>query len=176
MIKLDAIASRSVNGSLQTARTMTPVTGVAFMTVKNDDSQAVNIRQGFVPFQALVNVVNPLPQPFGIEHRMDSSQGVCAEGRLFEPALPKVGPPKLFPSIDAAQPGPEQHQRRFHHRRGGNASFLPAIGNLRDDIFGKLEDFFRIGNQAAKNRYRFFSLSRFHSSSETSSISFCISR
>src|SRR5437762_11034532 len=77
MIKLDAIASRSVDGSLQTARTMTPVTGVAFMTVKNDDSQAVNIRQGFVPFQALVNVVNPLPQPVGIEHRMDSSQGVC---------------------------------------------------------------------------------------------------
>src|SRR5256885_1239244 len=74
MIKLDAIASRSVDGSLQTARTMTPVTGVAFMTVKNDDSQAVNIRQGFVPFQALVNVVNPLPQPVGIEHRMDSSR------------------------------------------------------------------------------------------------------
>src|SRR5205814_10700835 len=91
MIKLDAIASRSVDGSLQTARTMTPVTGVAFMTVKNDDSQAVNIRQGFVPFQALVNVVKPLPQPFGVEQRMDSSQGVCAEGRLFEPTLPKVG-------------------------------------------------------------------------------------
>ena len=157
MIKLDAIASRSVNGSLQTARTMTPVTGVAFMTVKNDDSQAVNIRQGFVPFQALVNVVKPLPQPFGVEHRMDSSQGVRTEGRLFVPALPKAGPPDLFPSIDAAQPGPEQHQRRFHHRRGGNAWFFSAVGNLRDDIFGKLEDFFRIGDQAAKNRYRFFS-------------------
>src|SRR5437016_3614123 len=73
------------------------------MTVENDDSQAVNIRQGFVPFQALVNVVNPLPQPVGIEHRMDSSQGVCAEGRLFEPTLPKVGLPNLFPSIDQAQ-------------------------------------------------------------------------
>src|SRR2546428_1951155 len=107
MIKLDAIASRSVDGSLQTARAMTQVTGVAFVTVENDYSQAVNIRQGLVPFQALVNVVNPLPQPVGIEHRMDSSQGVCAEGRLFEPTLPKVGPPKLFPSIDAAQPGPE---------------------------------------------------------------------
>jgi len=82
MIKLDAIASRSVDGSLQTARTMTQVTGVAFMTVKNDDAQAVNIRQGFVPFQALVNVVNPLPQPVGIEHRMDSSQGAaqCGNG------------------------------------------------------------------------------------------------
>src|SRR5438046_10060861 len=80
MIKLDAIASRSVDGSLQTARTMTPVTGVAFMTVKNDDSQAVNIRQGFVPFQALVNVVNPLPQPVGIEHRSEERR-VGKEGR-----------------------------------------------------------------------------------------------
>src|SRR5947207_15047039 len=124
MINLDAIASRSVDGSLQTARTMTQVTGVAFMTVKNDDSQAVNIRQGLVPFQALVNVVNPLPQPVGIEHRMDSSQGVCTEGRLFEPTLPKAGTPDLLPSIDAAQPGPEQHQRRYHHRRCINARVL----------------------------------------------------
>src|SRR5213079_1619292 len=100
MIKLDAIASRSVDGSLQTARTMTPVTGVAFMTVKNDDSQAVNIRQGFVPFQALVNVVTPWPHPLGAEHRMASPRGVAPEGRLFEPTLQKVGPPTLSPSID----------------------------------------------------------------------------
>jgi hypothetical protein len=65
-----------------------------------------------------------------------------------------VGPPNLFPSVDAAQPDPEQHQRRFHHRRGGNAWVLSAVGNLRDDIFGKLEDFFRIGDQAAKNRLK----------------------
>src|SRR2546429_2264903 len=65
------------------------------MTVENDDSQAVNIRQGFVPFQALVNVVKPLPQPFGVEQRMDSPQGVRTEGRLFEPALPEAGPPDL---------------------------------------------------------------------------------
>src|SRR5205809_8025134 len=140
MIKLDAIASRSVDGSLQTARTMTPVTGMAFVTVETDDSQAVNIRQGVVPFQALVNVVNPLPQPVGIEHRMDSSQGVGTEGRLFEPTLPKVGPPDLFPSVDAAQPAPEQHQRRFHHRLRGHARLPTALRNLRDDIFGKVQD------------------------------------
>src|SRR5260370_32294851 len=99
MIKLDAIASRSVDSSLQTARTMTQVTGVAFMTVENDYPQALNIRQGFVPFQELVNVVNPLPQPVGIEHRMDSSQGLRTEGRLFDPTLPVAGPPDLFPTI-----------------------------------------------------------------------------
>ena len=135
---------------------MTQVTTVAFMTVENDDSQAVNIRQGFVPFQALVNVVNPSPQPAGIEQSVDASQSVGTEGRLFEPTLPKAGPANLFPSVDAAHPGPEQHQRRFHHRRGGNAWFLSVAGNLSDDIFGKLKDFFRIGDEAAKD-YRFFS-------------------
>src|SRR5947208_17175725 len=125
------------------------------MTVKNDDSQAVNIRQGFVPFQALVNVVKPLPQPFGVEQRMDSSQGVCAEGRLFEPTLPKVGPPNLFPSIDAAQPGPEQHQRRFHHRCGGNTRFLSAVGNLRKEIVGILNKFYRIVDQTTNNNYSY---------------------
>src|SRR5271169_1283274 len=157
MIKLDAIASRTVDGSLQTAGTMAQVTGVAFVTVQNDYSQAVNIRQGLVAFQALVNIMNPLPQPVGIEHRMDSSQGVGTEGRLFEPPLPEAGPADLFPSVDAAQPGPEQHQRRFHHRRCRNARLLSAVGNLSDDIFGKLKDFFRIGDQATKNDYRFFS-------------------
>src|SRR5271157_64207 len=157
MIILNAIPSRRVDGSLQTARAMTQVTGVALMTVENDYSQAVNIRQGLVPFQALVNIMNPLPQPVGIEQRMDSSQGVCTEGRLFEPTLPEAGPADLFPRVDAAQPGPEQHQRRFHHRRCGNAWLLSAVGNLIDDIFGKLKDFFRIGDQAAENRYRFFS-------------------
>jgi hypothetical protein len=48
MIKLDAIASHTVDGALQTAGTMTQVTGVAFVTVQNDYAQAVNIRQGFV--------------------------------------------------------------------------------------------------------------------------------
>src|ERR1700758_4487298 len=157
MIKLDAIASCSVDGSLQTARAMTQVTGVALMTVENDDSQAINIRQGFVPFQALVNVVKPLPQPVGIKHRMDSPQGVRTEGRLFEPTLRKAGPPDLFPSVDAAQPGPEQHQRRFPHRRCRNARLLSAVGNQCDNIFGELKDLFRIGDEATKSDYRLFS-------------------
>jgi len=98
MIKLEAIASRTMNGSLQAARTMTQVTGVAFVTVENDYTQAVNIRQGFVPFQALVNVVNPSPQPAGTEQSVDASQSVGTEGRLFEPTLPKAGPANLIPS------------------------------------------------------------------------------
>src|SRR5258708_8781333 len=97
MIKLDAIASRSVDSSLQTARTMTQVTGVAFMTVENNYSQAVNIRQGFVPFQALLNVVNPLPQPAGIEHRMDSSQGVRPTPPRSAPTRPDPDPPPHSP-------------------------------------------------------------------------------
>src|SRR6476660_8953774 len=157
MIKLDAIDSRTVDGSLQTAGTMTQVTGVAFVTVQNNYAQAVNIRQGFVPFQTLINVVNPSPHPVGIEQSMDASQSVCAKGRLSEPTLPKAGPADLFPSVDAAHPGPEHHQRRFHHRCGGNARSLPSVGNQYDHVFGELKDLFRIGDQATKNDYRFFS-------------------
>jgi hypothetical protein len=111
VIILKAITPSAVNYALQAAGTMTQVTGVAFVTVQNDYAQAVNIRQGFVPFQALVDVVNPLPQPVGIEQGMDASQSVCAEGRLLQPTLPKAGPADLCPGIDAAHPGPEQHHR-----------------------------------------------------------------
>jgi hypothetical protein len=156
MIKLDAIACHTVDGALQTAGTMTQVTGVAFVTVQNDYAQAVNIRQGFVSFQVFVNVVNPLSQPVGVEQSMDASQTVCAEGRFPEPTLPEAGPADLFPSVAAAQPGPKQHQRRFHHRCGGNAWFLSSVGNQCDNVFGELKDLFRIGDQAAKD-YRFFS-------------------
>jgi hypothetical protein len=157
MIKLDAIASRTMNSSLQTAGTMTQVAGVAFVTVEHDHPQAVNIRQGFVPFQTRVNVVNPLSQPIGIEQSMDATQSVCAEGRLSKPTLPEAGPADLFPSVAAAHPGPKQHQRRFHHRCGGNARFLSAVGNQCDNVFGELKNLFRIGDQATKNDYRFFS-------------------
>src|SRR5260370_8190755 len=78
MIKLDAIAFRTMNGSLQTARTMTQVAGVAFVTVENDHSQAVDIRQGFVPFQTPLNLLNPLPHTIRIKQSMDAAQSACA--------------------------------------------------------------------------------------------------
>jgi hypothetical protein len=40
---------------------------------------------------------------------------------------------------------------------GGNARFLSAVGNQGDNVFGELKDLFRIGDQATKNDYRFFS-------------------
>jgi len=101
MIKLHAIPSRRVDGSLQAARAMTQVTGVAFVTVENDYSQAVNIRQGLVAFQALVNIMNPLPQPVGIEHRMDSSR-VSALKVGSSSQRCRSGPGRPVPSVDAA--------------------------------------------------------------------------
>src|SRR6266852_5296105 len=149
---------------------------MAFVTVQNDYPQAVNIRQGFVAFQTLVDVVNPLPQPVGIEQGMDASQSVCAAGGLLQPTLPKAGPADLFPSVEAAHPGPEQHHRRFHHRRSGYAWLPSPVREVRDQSPREVEYLSRIGDQAAKNVYRFLPCSRVHSNSETSSISFCIRR
>jgi hypothetical protein len=105
----------------------------------------------------LVNAVDPLSQPVGIEQGVDASQSVCAESRLSEPTLPEARPTDLFPSVAAAYPSPKQHQRRFHYRCGGNARSLSAVGNQGDNVFGELKDLFRIGDQATKNDYRFFS-------------------
>src|SRR5260370_26835292 len=163
MIQLDAIAFLTVDGSLQAAGTMTQVTGVAFVTVQNDYPQAVNIRQGFVAFQTLVDVVNPLPKPVGIEQGMDASQSVCAAGGLLQPTLPKAGPADLFPSVEAAHPGPEQHHRRFHHRRSGDAWLPSLVREVRDDVPREVEDLSRIGTHAARNVYRVLPCSRLHS-------------
>jgi hypothetical protein len=93
----------------------------------------------------------------GMKQSMDASQSACTEGRLSEPTLPEAGPADLFPSVAAAHPGPKQHQRRFHHRYGGNARFLSSVGNRCDNVFGELKNLLRIGDQATKNDYRFFS-------------------
>ena len=47
------------------------------MTVENDDSRGRKYPARLCSVSdAFVNVVKPLPQPFGVEHRMDSSEGV----------------------------------------------------------------------------------------------------
>jgi len=118
--------------------------------------------------------VNPLPQPVGIEHRMDSSR-VSALKVALRANASKVGPPNLFPSIDAAQPGPEQHQRRFHHAAVEMRGF-----SLRSEtcVTISLESWkiFPHRRSGGEEPLSFLFLKSFHSSSETSSISFCIKR
>src|ERR1700730_13345465 len=105
---------------------------------------------------------------------MNATQGVCTESWLSPPTEPKRGLPQLFPGVDATQPGPKQHRRGLHDCRRRDTRFRSPVRDWRDDVPGEPDDLFRIGDQATENFYGFLSCSRFHSSSETSSINFCI--
>jgi hypothetical protein len=130
---------------------MSQVTGIAFVTIQNHHAQAVNIRQGFVPFQTLVDLMNPLPQSVGLEHGMDAPQGIRAEGWFPQPTAPKACWAQLFPGMDAGHAGPEQHQRRFDHGRGGDTWLASAIGDRCDDVSGEMKDLFRVGREPAED-------------------------
>ncbi len=145
------IAALRVDGSLQAAGATTPVTGVAFVAVQNGHACTLNIGQGFIAVQALLDVVNTMPEVIGIQQRMDPSQGVGAAGRLPQPVLPKAGAGDQCPGVEAAQPSPEQPQRRFHHRGGGDTGLQSPIREWRNDRPGEVEYFFRVGSQAAEN-------------------------
>ena len=90
MIKLNAIASLRADGSLQATGAMTPIAGVAFVTVQNRYTQTINVRQGLVALQTFIDVVNPLAKAIGVKQGMNATQGICTEGPLFQPAAPKT--------------------------------------------------------------------------------------
>ncbi len=55
--------------------------------------------------------------------------------------------------------------------RGRDTRLQAPVRDAGDDSLGKLEDLLGIGEQAAENGQPFLARKRFHSSSETSSIS-----
>jgi hypothetical protein len=125
------------------------------MTVQNDDAQTVEIRQGLVTFQTLVDVVKPLPESGGIEQGMDATHRVRAAGGLFEPVLPEASSGHQFEGMEACDPGPEQDRRRFYDRCRGDARLRSPIRDRSDEVLGKVEDLFRIRNEAAENGLSF---------------------
>jgi len=95
--------------------------------------------------------MNPLPESGGIEQGMDTTDRVRAAGGLSEPVLPEASPGHEFEGVQASHPGPEQDRRRFHDCRRGDAWLRSPIRDRGDEVPGKVEDFFRIGNEAAEN-------------------------
>jgi hypothetical protein len=100
-------------------------------------------------------VVNSLPQPVGIEQGMHATERVRAAGGLSEPVLPEARPGHQFQGVEASHPGPEQDRRRFYDRRRGDAWLRSAIRERGEEVLGKIEDLFRIGNEAAENGLSF---------------------
>jgi hypothetical protein len=128
---------------------------VAFVTVQNDYAQAMNIRQGFVTFQTLIDEVNPFPESGGIEQGMDATDRVGAADGFSEPVLPEASPGRQFEGIEASHPSPEQDRRRFYDRRRGDTWLPSPIRDRRDEVLGKVKNLFRIRNEAAENGLSF---------------------
>ena len=124
---------------------------MAFVAVQDRDAHPLHIGQGLVAFQALIDVVNAVPELLGIQQRMDASQRVGAAGGLVQPVLPKAGAPDQGPGVEAAQAGPEQYQGRFAHGCGGDTGFQSPIRERRQDVPGDVKDLFRTPAQAAEN-------------------------
>jgi hypothetical protein len=124
---------------------------VALVAVQDRDAHPLHVGQGLVAFQALIDVVNALPELISIQQRMDASHGVGAAGRLVQPVLPKAGSPDQGPGVEAAQAGPEQYQGRLDHCCGGDTGFQPPIRERRHDVPGDVKDLFRVLDQAAEN-------------------------
>ena len=119
MVELYAIrlSVLSVNGSLETARTVLQIAGVALMAIEGGNADPAVVRQRLVAFQPVIDVVDPLPQSLGIHQSVDTSDRVGAADGLPEPALEEAGASGEFQSVEAAHARPEQNNDGLERRR-----------------------------------------------------------
>ena len=87
MIVLHTIAGFGMEGALQAAGTVTPVTGVAFMAVQHGETDALIIGQSLVAFQLLIDQEDTVPELIRVESGRDSTQGIGAGQRFAQPLI-----------------------------------------------------------------------------------------
>lgn len=90
MIVLYPLAVFGMEGALQAAGTVTPITGVTFMAVQHGETDALMIGQSLVAFQLLIDQEDALPELIGVESGGDSPQGVGAGQRFAQPLFPEA--------------------------------------------------------------------------------------
>src|SRR5277367_5038069 len=100
VVELRAIRTPGVNSSFEAARTLAAVADMALMTIEDSDANPVMVRQRFVSLQPVIDLVNPLPQAFGIHQGVHSSDTVGAAYGLTEPVVEKQGASCEFQSIE----------------------------------------------------------------------------
>ncbi len=168
VVELSAIRVPGVNGSFETARTVLEVAGMALVAIQDGDADPAMIRQRFVALQPVIDMVNPLPQAFGVHPGDHSPDAVGAAHGLPEPEAEKAGVSGEFQSIEAAHARPEQSRDGFDDDGGWDARLQAPVADADNDSPGELEDLLGISDQTAENAQRFLASRRFHSSSETS--------
>jgi len=151
VIVLPPIAVFGMEGALQTAGTVTPVTGVAFMAVQHGEADALMIGQSLVAFQLLIDQEDTLPELISVESGRNPPQGVGAGQRLVQPLFPEARGGDLGQSVEAGQACPEHDQSSFDHGGGGTSRLESAISQGRQQGGGEAEDLFAVADQAAEN-------------------------
>src|SRR5438128_5172741 len=126
---------------------MAEVTGVTLVAIQDSDDDSVAVRQGLVAFQTVIDVVDSLPESFGIDQGVHPSEGIGAAYRLPEPTAKEAGVGDEFQSMEAAHPGPEQGRDRFDHTGGRDAWLWAPIHDAGDDLFGEVKDLLGISDQ-----------------------------
>jgi hypothetical protein len=111
----------------------------------------VEIRQSLVSFQAIVNVMNALPQGIGIQASDNASQAVSAAQRATQPGLPELRCPGHLQSVQAPEPGPIHGENRFYDQGAGNPGESAVIRHVIEHLAGEVEDLFRVTDQASEN-------------------------
>jgi hypothetical protein len=117
---------------------------VGLVTVENRHAQSADARQGFVPLEAGVDVMQSLSQFVGGEAGVNAPQGVATSGRTPQPAFPEPRGAMLFQRLQAAQAGPEHHQAGFQENGDRDTGLPSGILDRRDDPLRKTVDGFAI--------------------------------
>src|SRR2546428_6071882 len=133
-----------MDGALQPASTVTPVTGVAFMAVQHGEADALMIGQSLVAFQLLIDQEDTLPELISVESGRNPPQGVGAGQRLVQPLFPEARGGDLGQSVEAGQACPEHDQSSFDHGGGGNARLEASVSPGGPQGGGGGEDFFAL--------------------------------
>jgi hypothetical protein len=140
-----------MEGALQTAGTVTPITGVAFVAVEHGEADALMIGESLVAFQLLIDQEDGLPELVGVESGGDPPQGVGAGQRFAQPLFPEARGVDVGQSVEAGQTRPEQDQSGFDHGGSGTTRIQSAISQRGQQRRREGEDFFAVADEAAEN-------------------------
>src|ERR1039458_9208195 len=124
---------------------------MGLVTVENRHAQSADVRQGFVPLEAGVDVMQSLSQFVGDEAGVNAPQGVPPSGRTPQPLFPEPREAVLFQRVQAAQARPEHHQTGLQENGSRDTGLSSGILDRRDDPFRKTIDGLAIPDQASEN-------------------------
>jgi len=121
-----------------------------FVAIQDRDIQTQIQRQGLIPLELAVDLVEAVPQLADIHHSMHPPHGVGADHGPLEPPLPESGGRDRFQRIEASQTRPEHRQGGLQDERGWSPRMLSLVGNFVEHLAGKVKHLLGIANDTVK--------------------------